>query len=859
MAQDVPSALEELGTPPSAAAALATLPEFARLWLTRHVGAPTPAQRLAWPALFAGRNLLVCAPTGSGKTLAAFLPVLGELLTGALVPGVRCLYVAPLKALGNDVRKNLRRAITGMREHLPEGWGRVRVGVRTGDTPQRVRRRQRFEPPDILLTTPESLAVMLTQRWVGDVFGGLRWVVVDEVHALAAGKRGCDLALSLERLCGLLGADVQRIGLSATCAPLAEAARFLVGAGRSCAVARTVETGELTLRVEPLAEEDSSFLTALVTRLEPELRANRSTLVFTNTRALAERLSWRLRQRFPEWVDEIAVHHSSLAAARRRQVERALKQGRLRAAVTSTSLELGIDIGTVDSVVLVHPPGDVVRLLQRVGRSGHGPGLARRGLVLTASPAELIEAAVTGASGRSAQYEPLRVPACPLDVLCQQLVGMAARGSETADDAFGLVRRAYPYRDLPRAEFDACLDYLSGRRSSPLAPSGRGAGGEGEQWLPPRLTWSGDRFRLVDERTARLLRRNLGTIVADEPRAVRLTDGASVGDLDEPFAERLQPGDRFLLDGRCLEYRRSEGNNILVEEVIGRPAVPRWGSGGAALSTELARRLYLLRGRAAEALRRGPDALAVLLRDDYGLDGAAAVALAAYFEAQERVSEVPDTGHLLIEVVPRQGAADCYLHTPLNRAGNDAVTRVVVHRLARDRGRAVHSLVADLGFHVSFAGGEPAPDEWRTLLAADGFDADLAEALRDSPALRERFGRVALTGLMLLRNPLGGRPRVGGHDWGERRLFDQVRSAEPDFVLLRQAEREVRAEVCDAEAARGFADELPRTTIRCRRLPRVSPFVEGWTQVAPGPAEAVASPAEALQRLHAALTGSGGG
>ncbi len=848
MAVEALPLLESLDQPPSSVTALAVLPEPVRLWLTNHIGEPTPAQRLAWPALAADKNLLLCAPTGSGKTLAAFLPFLSQLLSGPPIPGVRCLYLAPLKALGNDAHKNLRAHIEGIRKFLPEGFGDVRVGLRTGDTPAQVRQEQRLDPPEIFLTTPESLAVILSQEWAAAMFANLRWVILDEVHALAAGKRGCDVSLSLERLTHLVGSELQRVGLSATCAPATEAARFLVGTDRPCTVARVPETARLELTIESLPE-GTAFLPSLVTRLERELEGNRSTLIFTNTRGLAERLSWALRQRYPDWLDEIAVHHSSLAAERRRVVERGLKRGELRAVVSSTSLELGIDVGSVDGVVLIHPPGDVVRLLQRVGRSGHGPGLPKRGLVLTSNAGELLEAAVTSASTRSAQYEPLRVPEHPLDVLCQQLLGMAVARSWMADEAFALVRRAHPYRQLTRDDFDGCLDYLSGRRRETVS-------GPFLAWLPARLTWDGEEFRVRDARTAKLLRRNLGTILADEPRPVRLLDGTAVGEVEEPFAERLNPGDRFLLDGRCLEYRRDDDRALLVEEVLGRPVTPRWGAEGWPLSSELARRLYLQRVQAAEALRAGRAALAALLRDDCGLGDDATAVLVAHFERQECASEVPDATTCLIEVVPRQGAADHYLHTPLNRAGNDALARVVVHRLTRDHDRAAQSLVTDLGLMVSVAGGEIGPDDWRRLLTVDGFDADLSAGLCESAALRTRFQRVALTGLMLLRNPLGRKQRVGGRDWGERRLFDKVRRGDPNFVLLRQAQREVSGEVCDGNAARDFAAELPRWAVRCRRLARISPFVEAWGPVHAGPMEMVDTPEEALRRLHAALMGT---
>ncbi len=861
----VASPLEVLAVPPSAASALASLPEPIRSWFQSRFAEPTAAQRLAWPALGAGKHLLLCSPTGSGKTLAAFLPILSRLLSGSAAAGPRCLYVAPYKALVHDTHKTLKRCLRGLRPFLPEGCRAIRVGLRTGDTPVAARRLQKVEPPEILVTTPESLAVLLSQPTGAELFRDLRWVVVDEVHALASNKRGADLALSLERLESLCESPVQRIGLSATCEPVEEAAQFLVGTRRAGTVARVSETAPLQLRIEPL-DESGPFLSTLVDRLRPELEVNRTTLIFTNTRSLAERLTWMLTQHFPDWADAIGVHHSSLAPARRRAVELRLKRGRLRAVVSSTSLELGIDIGSVDAVVLVHPPGEVVRLLQRVGRAGHGPGRLRRGLVFTATAAELLEAAVTVSSGQLARCEPLRVPAHPLDVLCQQLVGLAAQGWWSAPEAFALVRRAYPFRGLSRADFDACLDYLSGRRAGDPT------------WLPPRLRWEEDRFTIQDERTARILRRNIGTIIAEEPRpVVQLVPPSAPGTLDfagttveverrpvgqveEGFVDQLNPGDRFLLDGRCLEFRHTEGPAVVVEEVAGRPRVPRWSGSGWPLSAELAGRLYLLRVQAAEALRDGPAALADLLGRDYGLEDDAVRTLSDYFQRQECLSEIPDRATCLVEVVADAGGTDYYIHTPLNRLGNEALVRVAVHRLGRQWRQAVRSLVADLGFQLSVGVGfELTPERLRALLSAQGFEADLTAAVAGSIALRERFRRVALTALMLLRNPLGPRRRVGGPDWAERRLFQQVREAAPDFVLLRQAEQEMRAECCDAGAARRFLEALPGWTLRLRRLAEVSPFAAGWTQLAAGPEELAETPEEALRRLHARLTSAGSG
>jgi ATP-dependent Lhr-like helicase len=833
--------------PPRTSAWLEQAPGTIADWFRSRYGEPTEIQRAAWSRLPSGQHLLLSAPTGAGKTLAAFLPILTQIIQDRSVEedALSCLYVSPLKALSADTERTLAAHLEEWSALLPADC-LPRMAVRSGDSTAAERRWLWRHPPDILLTTPESLAVLLSQPKARQLFAGLRWVVVDEVHALAASKRGADLALSLERLTELAPGRLPRIGLSATATPLTEAARWL--AGDRCAIARAGEAMPLQLTLVPL-EESGHFLANLVDRLLPEVRTNRATLVFTNSRRLAEQLSWAMRRNLPQMQGQIAVHHSSLAAERRRHVEEEFKQGRLRAVISSTSLELGIDIGAIDLVVLVHPPGDVIRLLQRIGRSGHGPGRVPRGLVLTAREAELLEAAVTAASGQAGQCEPLRIPMHPLDVLCQHILGMAAAQTCSADSMFDLVRRAAPYRNLSRRDFDDCLAYLGLPRS----------------WLPPRLRGDAESFTVLNPITARLLRRNLGTILADPVYEVWLSAGrpaneiSRIGEVDRAFAERLQAGDRFLLDGRCLQVRslRPEESRLLVEEVLGRPMVPRWGGEGWPLSTELAQRLYLLRVQAAEALRDGPAALARLLRCDYGLEEAAVAKLAAYFQRQECVSEVPDSASCLVEIIVHDDGMDCYFHTPLNRLGNDALARVAVHRLARDWGRSADSIVADLGFALFLHGGLAAPlaTHLRTLLDAANFETNLEAALHNSAALRERFQRVAQTGLMLLQQPLGQTRRVGGRDWAARRLFDKIQAHDRDFVLLRQARREILSEWCDAAAAGRYVRELTHLPLRCRYLNYPSPFVESWTQMTAGAAERVETPDEALSRLHAVLTG----
>jgi ATP-dependent helicase Lhr and Lhr-like helicase len=813
-----------LTVPPSREVAEQGLHADLRQWFATTYATPTLAQRFAWPAICARQNCLLSSPTGSGKTLAAFLPIVHDIATTS--PNrLQCLYVAPLKALCRDVAVNLKKAWRSIQRAGFFTDVELRIGMRTGDTSQRVRQSYLRHPPNILVTTPESLTQMLAHRPSLDLLRTAKCVVVDEIHAMVTSKRGADLALSLERLERLVGRPLQRIGLSATCTPLSAVAAFLVGSNRPCTIAHAPDATVKHFVVEPLFENleySAGWLNVLLDRLEGELIANRATMIFTNTRNLAERLTWALRRRYPERADEIAIHHSAISAARRRAVERRLKHGRVWVAITSTSLELGIDVGSVDQVVFVHPPGGVVRLLQRVGRSGHRPDEPRRGLLLTASASELMEAVVTASSGRDGQIDALRPIEAPLDVLCQQLIGMAITGTWSAEDAFALVRRAAPYSELERHDFDDCLDYLSGRRR------------DGTDWLPARIRWHEGSFTIADDRTARLLCRNLGTIITEDTCAIHLRDPieeeqartSTVGEVDLSFAEKLNPGDRFVLDGRCLELKERNATTLIVDEVFGRPLAPRWLGTGVPMPNDLARRIFLFRWQAAEMLRDGEAALRVWLGEEYHLGEIAAATLAEHLQEQETVSEIPTLGAFLIECVSMQSCQEYFLHTPLPRAANETLARILIDRWRRLGVKAM-AVAVDLGIHVIAHGRKTmTPDNWRTMLGVNGFADDWRTHLATSEILASAFGRIAQTGMMVLRNPLGRKRKVGGKDWAERQLFDQIRERVPDFVLLRQAETEASSLICDYAAALAFVERLAAQPIRVRHLAQPSPFGE---------------------------------
>ncbi len=827
-------------------------------------GGPTPAQRLAWPSIASGMHTLLIAPTGTGKTLAAFLAILDGLYRehadGTLKPGLRCVYVSPLRSLGYDIERNLNEPIEGIRRRLDLGTSPIRVGVRTGDTSAYQRARLRDDPPHLLITTPESLALMLSQSAWATRWKGVSHLIVDEVHSLVPNKRGADLAVSLERLAAQAETDPVRVGLSATCRPPEPVARFLVGTGRTCNVLEAPPSASPTqIDVESLLRADEAphrglTYRRLLRRLEAAIRSNRTTIVFANTRAFAEKLTHDLRAGLGGPPEAIAAHHSALDADRRRAVEAALKAGEIRAVVTSTSLELGVDIGSADLSVLVGLPGSASRCLQRVGRAGHRPGAPTIGLLLAASPAELAGAVVTARAAKDGRIEPLRSVESPLDVLCQQLIGMACAGEWSADEAFALVHRTGPMAGLSRDDFDACLDFLAGDLA---APSGayEPEPGANPQWTSPRIWKSRGRFGIRSRRVVRWFWGNVGTITSEESCRV-VADGTPVGTVEAAYAERLQPGDKFVLDGRALEFRRIEGTVVHARSSGGEPNLPRWSSDRQGLSPELARDVAEFRAEAARRLGDGPSSLRAWLSEAHDLDSDASGAIEALISAQEQASEVPAGDVLLVEEWPaaESDGLTYTFHAPLGRPAIEALARATSARLGRRFGRDLTLAVADLGWSIGLPeGAQITREEIADLIAPGGFADDVLEGLDRGDLPARRFRHVASTALMVLRNPDGGRTRVGGMLWVSQRLYPLVRAACPDHPLLRETRREVLEDLLDVRSALGWLASNP--AIRLRALDGPSPFATAWVDPSGPEPLRFESADDALGRLHARLVG----
>jgi Lhr-like helicase len=913
---------------------LAPLAGPVRDWFARAFPAgPTTAQAVAWPRVAARESVLLVSPTGTGKTLAAFLAILDGLFrdhaAGRLEPGLRCVYVSPLRSLGYDIERNLMEPLEGIRREL--GWDRspVTVGVRTGDTSATLRRRFRDAPPHLLITTPESLSLLLSQEsWHGH-WASVGHVIVDEIHALVPTKRGADLAVSLERLSSRARRDPCRVGLSATCRPTSPVAAYLVGPTRTCRVIEATGPDRPTIEVEWLLRRDEAphrglTYRRLLRRLRRAMETARTTVIFANTRALTEKITHDLRKVVdgeersrgggvraaseshslprggaggqldrldglaipratgthpplikggsrtrespnalppappyqggePEKAQgpcTIAAHHSALDASLRRAVEAALKAGALRAVVTSTSLELGVDIGSADLSILVGLPGSVARCLQRVGRSGHRVGASTRGLLIAATAAELAGAVVTVRAARERRLEPLRAVAAPLDVLCQQLVGMACEGEWATDAAFDLVRRAGSMTNLTRTDFDACLAFLAGDLAAPPGAFEPEPGAT-PRWTAPRIWRERGRFGIRNARVVRWFRRNVGTITSEESVRV-LVDGVALGTLEGAYAERLQPGDRFVLDGRALEFRRREGGLLHAAPAGGDPDLPRWSSDRQSLSPELARDLAAFRERAAVLLAEGPAALRSWLCEAYDLEPEAAGLLEDLFLAQEQASEVPPPGTLLVEESPHPEGWSYAFHAPLCRSACEALGRAIAARLGRRFGRDLALAAADLGWSIRLVGeARLGPRDLPALLSLDRFEEDVLEGVDRGELLARRFRHVASTALMVLRNPDGGRTRVGGMQWVANRLYPLVKAACPDHPLLRETRRDVLNDLLDAPAARAWLAGSP--AVRFRRLEAPSPFTATWIDPAGPEPLHFEPPEDALRRLHRRL------
>ncbi len=789
--------------------ALAPFTPEVREWFARAFAEPTPAQLQAWPVISTGAHALVSAPTGSGKTLAAFLWALDRFVAEPPPPDprarrLRLVYISPLKALGYDVERNLRAPLRGI-------GADVHVGVRTGDTPQRERAAMMRTPPDVLITTPESLYLMLTSQ-ARQLFSGTEWVIVDEIHAVAQTKRGAHLAVTLERLAEQAGRDVQRIGLSATQRPLDEVARFLVGPGRECTVVDAGVRKPLDLRihvpVESMVEPDAplelgaipggeatrrSIWPAIYPELLQLVRDHHSTLVFVNNRRAAERIALRLndlaRQEAEERGEEAReiarAHHGSLAREERLIIEDLLKAGTLPCLVATSSLELGIDMGAVDLVVQVESPKSVTRGLQRIGRAGHGVGEVSRGRIFPKFRADLLECAVVARRMREGLIETTVVPRNPLDVLAQQIVAIAATAGEegvAVAALHALVRRTWTYADLELRQLENVLDMLDGRYPSREF---------GE--LRPRIVWDRVAGTIRARSGARRLAvANAGTIPDRGLFSVNLPDGRRVGELDEEMVYEARAGQTFLLGATSWRIEQITRDRVVVTPAPGAPgAVPFWHGEGIGRPRELGEAIGAF---ARVAVRQDEETL----QRDYDLDRRAASNLLAFLREQEAATGVVPSDRTLVLERFRDEIGDwrlCIL-SPFGGRVHAAWALALSARIRDGFGLEADAIWSDDGIIVHLPDADDPPGAELVLVDPEEAEDLVVAELGASALFGARFRENAARSLLIPRAYPGRRTPLWQQRLKAQSLLEVARRY-PQFPVILETYRECLRDVLD--------------------------------------------------------------
>jgi ATP-dependent Lhr-like helicase len=817
-------------------------------WFRTCLGAPTEVQAAAWPELRAGAHALIAAPTGSGKTLAAFLVAIDTLLEeglrlGTLPDETRVLYVSPLKALSHDVHKNLELPLNGVRAQLmAEGKAvpEIRSWVRTGDTDAKSRAQATKRPPHIVVTTPESLYLLLTSAGGRKMLASVRTVIVDEIHALVRDKRGSHLALSLERLEALVsaqGTELQRIGLSATQKPIDRVARFLVGARDvPCAIFdaghRRALDLDLLLPHSPLEPVMSHEVWEdIYTQLVAQIEAHTTTLVFVNTRRSAERVARRLSERLGD--ARVGSHHGSLSREKRLSAEQRLKAGELKVLVATASLELGIDIGDVDLVCQLGSPRSIATFLQRVGRSGHRLSGTPKGRLVPLSRDDLVECVALLSAVRRGELDALHIPSAPLDVLAQQITALVSHDAWPIDDVFALVRRAAPYAELTRADFDAVVRMLAdgfstrrGRRGALVhldAVQGRIRGRRGAQLTA--LTSGG---AIPD---------NFDYEVLLEP------DNVPVGTVHEDFAIESMAGEVFQLGNASYRIRKTEPGVLRVEDARGQsPSIPFWIAEAPGRSDELSLAVSRLREHVDTLLEAGENSAKSVLQTELYLSERAAQELVGYLAAaRTALGVMPSQDNLVVErFFDETDSMHIVLHTPFGTRINRAFGLSLRKRFCRSFNVELQAAASDdaivlsLGPMHSFV-----LEEIFRFLRADGVRDVLIQAVLPAPLFGVRFRWNASRALAVARFRGGKKvpprfQRMNADDLLAVTFPDQVACAEnlagerevPDHPLVRQTVDDCLHEAMDLDGLRALLTRIENGQIRCvaRDLREPSPL-----------------------------------
>lgn len=792
------------------------------------------------------KNILISAPTGSGKTLTSFLAILNYLVSLArkdeLENKIYCVYSSPLKALNNDIFVNLidpLNEIYDLAKEKNEKLQKIRVGLRTGDTESKERVKMLKNPPHIFITTPESLAIVLTSKKFIELFYGVEFVIIDEIHSLG-NKRGVYLSISLERLENLSKITPVRIGLSATISPLQEVANFLVGDERECLIAevqttKKIDIGVLTGVTDLIDTTSYDLHSSLYKLIDKLIQENKTTLIFTNTRAATERVVHHLKEMFPEnyvgnphksdisgnlktrSFEVIGAHHSSLSKEHRFEIEEKLRNGELKVVVTSTSLELGIDIGYVDLVILLGSPKGSARALQRIGRAGHKLHDVSKGRFIVVDRDDLVECSILNKESKEKKIDKIHIPKNCLDVLSQQIFGMSIQKTWDVNEMFRLIKKSYCYSGLSREDFMSVISYLSGE----YALEHRNV--YAKIWYDKETNQIGKRGKL-----ARVIYfTNIGTIPEESFITIVIGTGErknqKIGMVDESFLEKMKPGDVFVLGGKRYQFMYTRGMKAYVKAGIKRnPTIPSWFSEMLPLSFESALEINKFRRLLNEKFEKdiSPKEIKGFIKKYCYVNNSVSIAIYNYFYEQYKYAKIPHEKKLLIEFYKGEKNYIIF-HSLYGRQVNDAISRALGYLMGQKVGRDIEVGISDNGFY--FASETLPIEEALKFLKSENLREVLEEAISKTEILKRRFRHCAARSLMILRNYKGRSKSVGRQQVSSFLLLSAINKISKDFPILKEARREVLEDLMDIKNAKLILDWIKNGKIEIEEMQTTLP------------------------------------
>jgi len=819
---------------------------YVKEWFNSEFPGLSDPQQYAFDLIHEEENSLICAPTGSGKTLSAFMSALNELFrmgeNGELDDEIYVLYVSPLRALSNDIERNLEDPLEGIREKAEEmGYEvpEIRSMVRTGDTTDAEKREMRKNPPHIMITTPESLGILLNSPKFKENLRNVKYTITDEIHSLSENKRGVHLSLSMERLEDMVNGSPTRVGLSATQAPIDEIAKYLVGyevdeniemkdtqedqvesaeiesrdeySPRDCTIVDVAASKEIDLEtISPVRDlihtPPGEIQEAMYDQIHNLVQDHESTIIFTNTRSATERIVNNLKERFPDEYDEnIGAHHGSMSRDKRLEVEEKLKKGEMKVGVTSTSLELGVDIGSVDLVIQLGSPKGVARGIQRVGRSGHQIGEKAKGKMIVTDRDDALECSVLSKCAKEDDLDKIQIPQNSLDVLAQHIVGMACNHRWDMDHAFNVVRKSYNFVDVELGDYENVLKYLGGEY-------------ELEDQNVYRKIWLDHEdglFGRSGKMTRVIYMTNIGTI-PDESGYDVVTRGNKnyVGTLDEEFLDRLTKGDIFTLGGSTYEFKYAKGMKVFVDpQPKKKPTVPSWYSQRLPLSYDLGVKIGKFRKDVEEQLDlgAGDDDIIQWIMHEYYLDENTAEAIYSYIKEQYQFTgEVSHHDRITVErYIDDDNRQNFIFQTIYGRRTHDALARILAHLLQKKISKNIGMVIDDNGFILVTPRRPVNMEDLLEELGECDLEKELKDAVGKTELMKRRFRHVAGRSLMILRNYQGNSKTVGQQQMKGHFLISAIRNQHgEDFPMIKETYREIMEDAMDIKHTKEVVERL---------------------------------------------------